>query len=53
MAIPGQSVNAHPRTQDTHSVTGGSSHSVAISDAPGLPSADPLSLATTEKTRTA
>jgi hypothetical protein len=35
MAIPGQSVNAHPRVQDA------------------LPSADPLFLATTEKTRTA
>jgi hypothetical protein len=53
MAIPGQSVNAHPRMQDTHSLTDGSSHSVAISDAPALPSADPLFLATTEKTRTA
>ena len=53
MAIPGQSVNAHPRMQDPHSLTEGSSHSVAISDAPAPPSADPLFLATTEKTRTA
>ena len=53
MAIPGQSVNAQPHTQDTHSLTEGSSHSVAISDAPALPSADPLFLAAAEQTRTA
>ena len=53
MAIPGQSVNAHPRVQDTRSLTEGSSLSVAISDAPALPSAGPFFLATTEKTRTA
>jgi hypothetical protein len=53
MAIPGQSVNAHSRMQDTHSLTAGYSHSVDISDAPALPNAGPLFLATTEKTRTA
>jgi hypothetical protein len=53
MAIPGQSVNAHPRMQDTHSLTEGAPHSVTISDAPALSSADPLFLAATEKTRTA
>lgn len=53
MAIPGWSVNAPPHMQDTHSATEGPSHSVAISDAPALPIADPLSLATSEKTLTA
>jgi hypothetical protein len=53
MAIPGQSVNAHSRQQDTHSLTEGSSHSVAIPDASSLPSADQFFLATTEKTRSA
>ena len=53
MAIPSQSVNAHPRMQGTHSLTEGFPHSVAISDAPALPSADSLFLATTEKTRSA
>jgi hypothetical protein len=46
-------LNAHPHVQDTHSLTEGSSHSVTISDVPGPPSADPLFLAITEKTRTA
>ena len=53
MAIPGQSLNAHPQMQGTHSLTEGSSHSVAISDAPALSSADSFFLATTEKTRAA